>query len=161
MKKIGCFLFVFCFLLLFAPSLFNLNKSIKSDLFIIAFLCLLIGSVSYIIGVVANHFRSSSSSNLDSDDDLNQRLEEWKQARRKNLTRKELSNTKVIALFKAAKANRTISIRYNAGDNPGTKRKIIPKQLFKVEGFRSIYLQAYDLLNKEDRTFKIRHIEIV
>jgi hypothetical protein len=83
-----------------------------------------------LVRFIANHFQSPFSSNIDSDEE---QLEDWRQARRKYLKRKELWDNKAIMLFDIAKGNQTIVIRYNAGNSPGIKRKIIPKQLFKVE----------------------------
>jgi predicted DNA-binding transcriptional regulator YafY len=94
------------------------------------------------------------------DDDAMARLEEWKRARRTYLTGNELRGRKERALLHAAQAQQPVSIIYNAGETPGTQRRILPKQFFKVEGFRSVYVLAYDFLEQEDRTFKVRNIEI-
>ena len=65
-----------------------------------------------------------------------------------------------MILWEAARTKQPITVTYNAGENPGTQRRIIPKKFFKVTGANSIYLLAYDSRHKTDRTFKVWHIEI-
>ena len=87
-------------------------------------------------------------------------LEKWKGARRTRVTEKRLRGKKCRLLLEAARNNSTITIRYNGGEHPGTKREIIPKEFFKVKGFRATYLLAYDFRRKSERSFDVSHIEI-
>ena len=93
-------------------------------------------------------------------DELAQRLEEWEQSPRTYLTAKDLRGRKARVLFQAAAAGQDLFIRYYAGDNQGVRRRILPRQFFKVKGFRSIYFSAYDFLHSEERTFKVRNVEL-
>jgi hypothetical protein len=87
-------------------------------------------------------------------------LDDWKKARRTYLTRTDLWATKTRYLFDASVASRTVTIRYNSGDDPGSLRRIVPKQLFKVKGNHAVYLLAYDVGKQEERNFKVRYIEL-
>jgi hypothetical protein len=88
------------------------------------------------------------------------RLEQWKTASRTHLTGKSLRGKKCKALLDAAREQRAVAITYNGGENPGTKREIIPKEFFKVKGFRTTYLLAYDFRRRTDRSFEVSLIEI-
>ena len=96
----------------------------------------------------------------DTNEEAEARREVWRNAPRQYLAKKDLRGEKQMTLWEAARTKQPIVITYNAGENPGTQRRIIPKQLFKVKGANSIYLLAYDFRRKTDRTFKVWHIEI-
>jgi hypothetical protein len=95
------------------------------------------------------------------DDDDDDRLQAWKKAKRTNLQLVDVRGKKETLLLKAAKRSREIKIQYHGGRDVGTIRKVIPRQVFKVEGYRSTYLLAYDFTHDEDRTFNLNDFEIL
>jgi predicted DNA-binding transcriptional regulator YafY len=87
-------------------------------------------------------------------------LKNWQKALRKPVrtSREPLVNL----LLEASKNGEYVEIIYSGGSTPGTKRSIVPVQLFSVKGYDdSIYLEAICDLRKETRTFRLDRLELV
>lgn len=163
MKNAGCLLIVLFFAILFWGAG---SSTQHGGLFVgIAFTSLFLGFFFYVLGAIGNHYKSRRKQSVavymeethESDDD---RLTDWKKADRIYLKADDARNKTEQSLLSAAERNRKLQIRYNGGSEPGEMRHIIPRHLFKVKGYRSTYLVAYDYRDKDERTFKVSQIDM-
>jgi predicted DNA-binding transcriptional regulator YafY len=53
----------------------------------------------------------------------------------------------------------TLTFTYFGGSRPGDRRTVLPKQLFRVEGYPCIYLLADDVDLQEERVFRLDRME--
>ncbi len=61
----------------------------------------------------------------------------------------------------AAQEGLRLSARYYAGGNPGGVRSLTPVCVYRVEGYREIYLDAFCYRHSALRTFKLADLEIL
>jgi predicted DNA-binding transcriptional regulator YafY len=163
MKKVGCLLIALFFIILFWGA--GSSSQHGSTYVGLGFISLLLGFFLYVLGAIGNHYKSRRKQSVavsieesnESDDD---RLNDWKKADRIYLKADDARNKTEQSLLSAAERNRKLQIRYNGGSEPGELRHIIPRHLFRVKGYRSTYLVAYDYRDKDERTFKVSQIDM-
>jgi hypothetical protein len=87
-------------------------------------------------------------------------LAEWSLARRRPLPTSALLGAVESRLHEAARTEKEVAIRYQGGSTPGETRRILPKELFAVEGFPRVYVLAHDVAKNEARVFRLDRISL-
>lgn len=85
-------------------------------------------------------------------------LTEWEQASRSRLSKS--SDPKVRQLIDAARTKSSVDVIYHGGTTPGVSRRIWPGEVFRVDGYDSMYVEAYCEKREEMRTFRMDQISI-
>lgn len=83
-------------------------------------------------------------------------LDRWLRAPREPLG--ESRNPKANRLLKAVRTETALTVYYYGGSQPGTRRRITPKNVFTVQGYWGVYCEAWCHARETLRTFNLDKI---
>ena len=85
-------------------------------------------------------------------------LSDWRESDRRMVSAS--GDPTVSRLLKAVAGGERITIVYHGGADPGGRRTIRPREVFRVSGYGATYVSAYCETRGEARTFRVDRIEI-
>jgi len=83
----------------------------------------------------------------------------WRTARRTVVLASE--DPQVWPVLAAHYEKRAIRFRFWGGSTPGEVREVTPEVLFTIEGFRSVWFEAWCPLRRARRTFNCNAVELI
>jgi len=91
--------------------------------------------------------------------DENSWLGDWEQAPKEAVLHSD--DPKVWRILACYWLQEPVDFIYHGGSEAGTPRRVIPKEVFEVEGYSSVWFRGYCDLRQAERTFNMKRMEFI